>query len=326
MNGSASEIRALSVRQPWAWAICVGAKEIENRTWSSDYRGTIAIHAANSTEALNRLDRQTGHSRFKRETFATGAIIGLAELVDVASYGPRHENQMFAEGPYCWTLTNARLLQTPIPLKGRLNLFRLDHELQEQLRTAPISPTHIDTSAEVFDLVMLMMPEPDPITSYEALFQESVATGLHQDALPICGQRLIELAPERASGYLILGASLLSEPESKGCIELLKKAAELAPDHALSWYFLTDAYLREAQHDLAFQAAEEAMRQMPDNAMAFENRGRVHFFADRFEEAIADLNLAIEMQPNDAGSIAMRAECRSKLAIALVPWKTLNWL
>ncbi len=114
MNGSASEIRALSVRQPWAWAICVGAKEIENRTWSSDYRGTIAIHAANSMEAVNRLDRQTGQSRFKRETFATGAIIGLAELVDVASYGPQHEDQMFAEGPYCWTLDNARLLQTPI--------------------------------------------------------------------------------------------------------------------------------------------------------------------------------------------------------------------
>ncbi len=55
------------------------------------------------------------------------------------------------------------------------------------------------------------------------------------------------------------------------------------------------------------------MRQMPDNAMAFENRGRVHFFADRFEEAITDLNLAIEMQPNDAGSIAMRAECKAKL-------------
>ena len=29
--------RALSVRQPWAWAICHGWKDIENRTWRSGF-------------------------------------------------------------------------------------------------------------------------------------------------------------------------------------------------------------------------------------------------------------------------------------------------
>ena len=38
-------MKALSVRQPWAWAIVAGWKPIENRTWATDYRGPLLIHA-----------------------------------------------------------------------------------------------------------------------------------------------------------------------------------------------------------------------------------------------------------------------------------------
>jgi hypothetical protein len=42
---------ALSVRQPWAWAIVSGYKDVENRSWPTNYRGTLFIHAG------QRLDR-----------------------------------------------------------------------------------------------------------------------------------------------------------------------------------------------------------------------------------------------------------------------------
>jgi hypothetical protein len=38
-------VKALTIRQPWAWAIIYAGKNIENRSWNTKLRGTIAIHA-----------------------------------------------------------------------------------------------------------------------------------------------------------------------------------------------------------------------------------------------------------------------------------------
>jgi hypothetical protein len=50
-------LRCLAIRQPWAWAICVGAKDIENRTWKTDYRRTIAIVASANKSVVNAIVR-----------------------------------------------------------------------------------------------------------------------------------------------------------------------------------------------------------------------------------------------------------------------------
>ena len=42
--------RALSIRQPWAWLILNGYKDLENRTWRTDYRGPLLIHAGMRVE------------------------------------------------------------------------------------------------------------------------------------------------------------------------------------------------------------------------------------------------------------------------------------
>lgn len=41
-------MKALTLHQPWASLIAVGAKKIETRSWSTSYRGPLAIHAAAS--------------------------------------------------------------------------------------------------------------------------------------------------------------------------------------------------------------------------------------------------------------------------------------
>ena len=38
-------MKALSIQQPWAWAIVNGFKPVENRTWRTNYTGPLLIHA-----------------------------------------------------------------------------------------------------------------------------------------------------------------------------------------------------------------------------------------------------------------------------------------
>ncbi|MBL8866467.1 MAG: ASCH domain-containing protein, partial [Planctomycetia bacterium] len=45
---------ALSIHQPWAHAILHFGKSVENRTWSTSYRGPLLIHAAKSRASYDR--------------------------------------------------------------------------------------------------------------------------------------------------------------------------------------------------------------------------------------------------------------------------------
>lgn len=40
-------MKALSIRQPWAWLIVNGHKDIENRSWPTRFRGKFLVHASN---------------------------------------------------------------------------------------------------------------------------------------------------------------------------------------------------------------------------------------------------------------------------------------
>jgi hypothetical protein len=60
-------MKALSVRQPYAALICAGVKTVENRTWTTDYRGKLLIHASGKPMALpyedylpEKFDKQCG--------------------------------------------------------------------------------------------------------------------------------------------------------------------------------------------------------------------------------------------------------------------------
>src|SRR5690606_36026391 len=49
----------LSIRQPWAWLICNGGKDIENRNWRTLYRGHVFIHAG---KGMTRDEYEIAHS------------------------------------------------------------------------------------------------------------------------------------------------------------------------------------------------------------------------------------------------------------------------
>ena len=162
-------MRVLTVRQPWAWAIVHGGKDIENRTrnLAGTYRGPVAIHAGRELDhgydqhliggAVGRLARSTraglehvaqfgGDVRTPgneiTERFGNrGAVIGVVDLVDVHWSGMEcargaascHEYDLCSDWAQAYhhhlVLANPRPLPRPIPARGRLGLWRPDDDL-----------------------------------------------------------------------------------------------------------------------------------------------------------------------------------------------------
>lgn len=147
--------------QPWATLVAIGENSIETRSWSTRYRGSLAIHSAMGFPTDAR--ELCGISPY-REVLARagyrhaaelprGEIIAVATLSDVtrfdrstvkdvrarASRGefPPHEADFgdFSAGRYGWILENVVQLKEPIPAKGMLGLWELPARLEAAVRT-----------------------------------------------------------------------------------------------------------------------------------------------------------------------------------------------
>ena len=304
---AARELRALAIRQPFSWAVCAGVKTVENRTWSTTHRGTIAVHASTDHRTVLAFRRETECEVFTREWFTFGAIIGLVDVVDVESYGPSHESDPFACGPYCWKLANGRFLREPIPFKGKLNLFKLPLALQNQILTAETYVLDVDRDPEAKAVAIAMPGDPDPVESYLGLIEEYSLTRNHRDALPIAGKRLRELSPDNPNGYLIRGLMGSVEGPSLEPLEDFRKAAQLDPDSFDAWSLLADEYLRRQLHQDAAAAAAELIRILPDDALGYDRRAAAFLGMDELDKAIKDSDVAVKLDPNDAEIRANRA-------------------
>ena len=82
-------MKVLSIKEPWATLIINGYKEYEFRTWKTNYRGKILIHASKNIEKENII-------RFKELNLdcKSGFIIGEAELVDCIPVTKEFENEL----------------------------------------------------------------------------------------------------------------------------------------------------------------------------------------------------------------------------------------
>lgn len=121
---------ALSVRQPWAWAIIHAGKDIENRTWRQpnpglNFRGPVCIHASTGMTrdefegAIEDIDCVSSVDRMPQaRELVRGAIIGVADVIDVV----RHSDSKWWCGPVGIVLANPRAVD-PIPCKGQLGFF-----------------------------------------------------------------------------------------------------------------------------------------------------------------------------------------------------------
>lgn len=145
--------RAISLLQPWASLIAVGAKRIETRAWPTKYRGPLAIHASYGDTKESRAFAQQpfveglleAHDLTWRD-LPRGAIVAVAELTDCIRFTEDNVARIrelaefeaklgigspaelllgdFSLGRYGFLLAKVRPLPEPIPAKGALGIWR----------------------------------------------------------------------------------------------------------------------------------------------------------------------------------------------------------
>lgn len=126
-------MKALSIRQPWAWLIVHGWKPVENRSWPTRFRGRVLVHAskgmtrdeydegvavarmAKAAGELEGLDVFPSFSSLER-----GGIVGAVDIVDCVQEHP----SAFFFGPNGFVLANAEVLPFS-PYKGALGFFEV---------------------------------------------------------------------------------------------------------------------------------------------------------------------------------------------------------
>lgn len=134
-------MKALSVRQPWAYAIAHLGKRVENRTWNTAYRGPIAIHASKTVDdACMELVANLGGVPTEQVKAATaapwrGAFVAIADLVGVCECGWEC-TPWAAYDQYHLQLANVRPLNTPVPARGSLGLRRIPDDLAALIEEA----------------------------------------------------------------------------------------------------------------------------------------------------------------------------------------------
>lgn len=140
-------MKAVSIMQPWASLIAVGAKSIETRSWSTRYRGPIAIHSSKRIPPKVARDMRSDPElqgilfRYGIELSALplGCVVATANLINCR---PTHllldeiSTQEYLLGDYAWdrfgwVLEDVQPLVEPVPVRGNLGLWEWDAAIDE---------------------------------------------------------------------------------------------------------------------------------------------------------------------------------------------------
>jgi hypothetical protein len=131
-------MKAITLTQPWATLVAIGAKQTETRSWSTHYRGPLAIHAGKGwtpdfvrtamTEPYRRVLAEAGYELFS--LLPRGAIVATCTLTDCIHTGQFQGVDMldfafgdFTYGRWAWILKDVKRLEKPIPARGALGLW-----------------------------------------------------------------------------------------------------------------------------------------------------------------------------------------------------------
>lgn len=140
-------MQAITLTQPWATLVAIGAKTIESRSWATRYRGPLAIHAGKGfpkwARELACTDPFIGHLRQNQagqfyvndvlDSLPLGAIVATCHLVDCwrTTDVRLHDILTDQEGMFgdyrddrwAWILGDIVALPEPVPAKGALGLW-----------------------------------------------------------------------------------------------------------------------------------------------------------------------------------------------------------
>ena len=134
-------MKAISLWQPWATLICIGSKQYETRSWSTKYRGLLAIHAAKRPiqrlEITDDIESALIRHGERVARLPLGAILCIVRLIDVvpteqvvalAASDWRIKNEElcfgnYAPGRFAWKMEMVKVAPDPIPAKGAQGLW-----------------------------------------------------------------------------------------------------------------------------------------------------------------------------------------------------------
>ncbi|BDA74424.1 conserved hypothetical protein [Calothrix sp. PCC 7716] len=146
-------MKIITLHQPWATLIALGYKQYETRSWSTQYRGALAIHAAQKPIVENDLLARVaydsvGHleySYLKSLNYEYGKIVCVCEITDCLAMTEQHHPGRldptidirpisvlekavggWQSGRYAWELKNVQVLDVPVVYKGAQGLRSVD--------------------------------------------------------------------------------------------------------------------------------------------------------------------------------------------------------
>lgn len=141
-------MKALTLTQPWATLVAIGAKKIETRGWPTSYRGPLAIHAAKGFPkwAKETCDEYEFAAELGSSVIPVGVMLATCRLVSCIPTRELQTNRVievdpaakcenfflsdlertfgdYAPGRWAWLLADVKRLSDPIPIKGALGLW-----------------------------------------------------------------------------------------------------------------------------------------------------------------------------------------------------------
>lgn len=121
-------MKALSIRQPWAWLILHAGKDVENRDWKPgnpglSFRGEFLIHSGIKIEPIDDdlrewVKRTSGKDIPHENDLPRGGFVGSAEITGLVRSSP----SPWFFGPLGFTLANPRAIPF-VACKGMLGFF-----------------------------------------------------------------------------------------------------------------------------------------------------------------------------------------------------------
>ena len=126
-------MRVLTLREPWASLIAENIKQIETRSWFTNYRGELFIHAGltkipKNNERMNELCGLLKGSLHYGTIFAKCTLTDCILIDDTFSENVKRKNINnflcgdYTPGRYAWILTDVKYV-TPIIAKGQLSIW-----------------------------------------------------------------------------------------------------------------------------------------------------------------------------------------------------------
>lgn len=126
-------MKALTVKQPWAWALIHGGKDVENRSKPTKYRGQLYIHAGLSwsKEGFDYMRENGLH--IVPEGLESGMVIGTVDVIschhssdcEAVALMSNSCSQWAMADHYHWVLDNPQPI-APFPAKGMLGIWNLE--------------------------------------------------------------------------------------------------------------------------------------------------------------------------------------------------------